>query len=197
MAEWDRKKKQMAQRRAMLQKRKQDEDRLTHEANLLMERAKKSAVGRQFEEAGRFYQQAADIFKELKWDQQASMLETEVQNMVTKKQEFEKNQRLYAEKQQKEKDLFNQRAQQILDEKEKKRQEEEAARRKLSPVLRQLRWTVGQNLIPAATGGLAAMITAPGHPARQTDIFIQVISGHKTTPGGALYRLHICPYISR
>ena len=61
MTEWDRKKKQMAQRRAILQKRKQEEARLTAEADAFMERAKKSADGRHFEEAGRFYQKSADI----------------------------------------------------------------------------------------------------------------------------------------
>ena len=136
MAQWERKKKQMAQRRALLQKRKQEETRLTNEANLLMKHAQKSAHNKQFDEAGRFYQQAAEIFKQLKWAQQAAMLESEVQNMVIKKQEYEENLRQQAEKLQQEKDTFNRRAEKIIEEKERKRQEEEeAARRKLSPVL--------------------------------------------------------------
>ncbi|MCK4500053.1 hypothetical protein KAU11_06110 [Candidatus Babeliales bacterium] len=135
MSEWERKRDAQRQKRAMLQKRKQEEERLTTEADALMERAKKSASRKKFEEAGQLYQNAAEIFKQLRWDQQAAMLEAEVKNMVTKKQEFEKSQRHYAEKQQKEKDIFDQRAQQILDEKEKKRREDEAARRKLSPVI--------------------------------------------------------------
>jgi hypothetical protein len=135
MSEWEQKRDAQRKKRALLQKRKQEEERLTAEADALMERAKKSASRKKFEEAGQLYQNAAEIFKQLRWDQQAAMLEAEVKNMVTKKQEFEKNQRQYAEKQQKENDLFNQRAQKILEEKEKKRQEEEAARSKLSPVL--------------------------------------------------------------
>jgi len=135
MSEWESKREAQRQKRALLQKRKQEEERLTNDANQLMERAQKSASRKAFEEASQLYLQAAEIFKQLKWNQQASTLEAEARNMITKKQDFEKNQRNYIEKQQKEKDLYDQRAQQILDEKEKKRQQEEAARRKLSPEL--------------------------------------------------------------
>jgi len=135
MSEWEKKRDAQRQKRALLQKQKQEEGRLTTEADTLMERAKRSASRKKFEEAGQLYQQAAEIFKQLKWHQQASTLEAEARNMIAKKQEFEKNQLRYAEKQQNEKDLYDQRAQKILGEKEKKRQEEEAAQRKLSPVL--------------------------------------------------------------
>ncbi|MHA1744531.1 MAG: hypothetical protein ACTSWW_00940 [Promethearchaeota archaeon] len=135
MSEWEKKRDAQRQKRALLQKQKQEEERLTTEADTLMERAKRSASRRKFEEASQLYQQAADIFKQLKWNQQASTLEAEARNMIAKKQEFEKSQRQYAEKQQKEKDLYDQRAQNILDEKEKKRQDDEAARMRLSPVL--------------------------------------------------------------
>ena len=135
MSEWESKREAQRQKRALLQKLKQEEERLTNDANQLMERAQKSASRKAFEEASQLYLQAAEIFKQLKWNQQASTLEAEARNMITKKQDFEKNQRNYIEKQQKEKALYDQRAQQILDEKEKKRQQEEAARRKLSPEL--------------------------------------------------------------
>ena len=102
---------------------------------IYVDRKKLKLSRKKFEEASQLYQQAAEIFKQLKWHQQASTLEAEARNMLTKKQEFEKNQRRYADKQQKEKDLFDQRAQNILDEKEKKRQDDEAARMRLSPVL--------------------------------------------------------------
>lgn len=122
-----------------MQKKKQLEEKLLAEANYLMDLAKSAYEKHEFEDAIKKYQNAADIFKQLGWNQQAEVLYKEVLNVKAKQIELQKKQAEDEALRRKQQEEFEARARQMQAELEEKKRKEMAERNKLPPeILRKI-----------------------------------------------------------
>lgn len=131
----ERKKQERLKRMKLLQERKKEEERMLTEANDTMALAKTAFSNNKFSEAAELFIKSSKIFEKLGWSQQAEMLLQEADNMEVKKKELEEKTLLQQKKIQLEKEHYENRAQEILAEKERIKQLEEEQRNRPSPEL--------------------------------------------------------------
>ncbi len=126
-------KKSRADKIKELQRKKEIEQQNLDKANAILDIAQSHMKKKEFELAAKFYNESSGIFKEIGWNQQASMLKKEALHMQELQDKYLKYLEKIKIKKQKEQDLYDSRASKILAEKEEKKRLEQDALNKLSP----------------------------------------------------------------
>jgi hypothetical protein len=112
---------------------KEKETLLLEEAESRLNAAKKASDRKDFDEAARSYEKAANIFKDLGWNQQADTLFEEVKLVHLMKEKQEKEKLEAEDRQKRQAQEFENRAQKLLEEQEQQKQKIEEAKKKVSP----------------------------------------------------------------
>ena len=126
-------KKNRADKINKLQRKKEIEQQNLDKANKILDTAQSHMKKKEFDLAAKFYRESSEIFKEIGWNQQASMLKQEALHMQELQEEHLERMENIKIKKQKEQDLYDSRASKIMAEKEEKRRLEQDSLNKLSP----------------------------------------------------------------
>ncbi|QEE15809.1 hypothetical protein DSAG12_01636 [Promethearchaeum syntrophicum] len=126
-------KKSRAEKIRDLKRKKEIEQQNVDKANAILDKAQSHMKKKDFELAAKFYNESSDIFKEIGWNQQASMLKKEALHMQELQEEYLKKMEIIKLKKQKEQEMYDTRASKIMAEKEEKIRLEQEALNKLPP----------------------------------------------------------------
>ena len=126
-------KKNRAEKIKDLKRKKEIEQQNVDKANAILDKAQSHMKKKEFELAAKFYDESSEIFKEIGWKQQASMLKQEALHMQELQKEYLKKLEIIKLKKQKEQEMYDSRASKIIAEKEEKIRLEQEALNKLPP----------------------------------------------------------------
>ena len=126
-------KKSRADKINELQRKKEIEQQNLDKANKILDTAQSHMKKKEFDLAAKFYRESSEIFKEIGWNQQASMLKQEALHMQELQEEYLERMENIKIKKQKEQALYDSRASKIMAEKEEKKRLEQDALNKLPP----------------------------------------------------------------
>ncbi len=136
---YNQRKKELQEREAkikQLAEAKRKEEEMVANANISLEKAKEMVDSKQFDEAKKFYEEAIEIFKEIKWTNQVNVLSQELKNVDKYKQDYLEKLKQEDLQKKKSEEEFQKRVDDILAEKRKAEEERLAILRALPPEMK-------------------------------------------------------------
>ncbi len=133
---YDQRKKEQLEREAkmrQLAEAKRKEEDLVANAEVILAKAKESIDGKEFDDAKKAYEEAIEIFKEIKWTNQVDVLSQELKNIDKYKEDYLAKLKQEELQKKKSEDDFQKRVDDILEEKRKVEEERLAVLRSLPP----------------------------------------------------------------